>query len=155
MTTTERDDWTRRSEEIAHHAMCAIVEMVRAAELDWDRLEDLREDCPEEDIPELDELETNAGDCRDREDAIQRIQDDPLSIEIGGFWEIGADPEPTEYRVLLTTGGPAVRIVGELTKYGDAFNATLEVQDWFKPWTEVYADQNTLLAYISYLYLGE
>ena len=63
---------------------------------------------------------------------------------IDGEWE--AD----NYELLLGTGGPAVRIVGDLGEHKEPTSARLEVQDWFKPWTE-YSDENhddnMLLAY--------
>ena len=92
-----------------------------------------------------------------REKTTQAIQEDPLSIEVGGFWTPGEqNPEPTEYRVLLATGGPAVRIVGNLGRYGQPDTATLQVQDWFTPWTDYNgASESVLLEYLACLYFGE
>jgi hypothetical protein len=46
-----------------------------------------------------------------------------------------------EFNILLSTGGPAVRIMGEL-RYGEPYRAWLEVQDWFTPWTQYYGTNN-------------
>lgn len=106
---------------------------------------------------ELETLENEAGDAEDEDDARQRIHEDPLSIEYRSGWS--TDPrelEPEEFCVLLCTGGPAVRIVGELGEHGAIHRAWLEYQDWFTPWTH-YADgdSETLIAYCEALNVGE
>ena len=64
--------------------------------------------------------------------------------------------EAAEFCILLTTGGPAVRIRGELDEYNEPRRAWLEVQDWFLPWTEyVCADSDVLLNYARCFYFGE
>jgi len=169
MTTTDTD-WV---DKIGKPAYESIAEMVAALQCDYDRLEELRgerdnweqdEDDPydswadefPDDAEELTELEEAAGDGDDEDDARQRIDEDPLSIEIGGWWSPGSEPEPTEYRILLTTGGPAVRIVGELGAYNEPDSAQLEVQDWWKPWTEYRdVDEDVLLAYVRCFYFGD
>lgn len=157
-TTTERD-WV---EEVGKPAFAAIEEMVAAVTLDWERFEELKEisEDPEtkysewEDREEFEELREAAGDCSDEDDARERIEQDPLSVELGGWWSPGSEPEATEYRILLSTGGPAVRIVGDLTGYYEPATARLEVQGWFKPWTEHPCDDDVLLEYASRVYLG-
>lgn len=87
------------------------------------------------------------------------ILEDALSIEVRSGWEaIGANLTASEYRILLTTGGPAVQIVGELNQWGEPETATLQVQDWFKPWTEfptTTEEDSALMAYTSCFYFGE
>ena len=167
MTKTETN-WV---EEIGKPAFDSIAEMVASVTLDWDRLEELIQSAAherriehgdlepsEEDaelLEELDELRAARGDCEDEDDAQQRIDEDPLSIELGGWWCPGGEPEATEYRILLCTGGPAVRIVGDIGQYGEAHSATLEVQNWFKPWTAYDCDEDVLLEYVGRLYLGD
>jgi hypothetical protein len=54
----------------------------------------------------------------------------------------------------LTTGGPAVRIIGELDG-GEVESARLEVQDWGTPWTEHCTtgdDNEALLSYARCFY---
>jgi hypothetical protein len=105
---------------------------------------------------ELTELEAAAGECKDADEARQRIEEDALSVEIRSGWTVpGNDMEPEEFCLLLTTGGPAVRIRGELDSNLEPYRAWLEVQDWFLPWTEyVPADKDILLAYASCFYYG-
>lgn len=66
----------------------------------------------------------------------QTISNYPLEVTIRTDWHaVGAeDSKPTHYQILLSTGGPATRIVGELSQYGEAVTAAIEHQDWFTPW---------------------
>lgn len=97
-----------------------------------------------------------------REKAREEIQEDALSVEVRGGWRSPSEAEeaPEEFRILLSTGGPATRIVGELDQYGQPTRAWLEVQDWFQPWTEYRGawgegGAEVLLAYASCFYFGE
>lgn len=38
--------------------------------------------------------------------------------------------------VLLSTGGPALRIIGGLDEYGQPNEPRLQWQDWGTPWTD-------------------
>ena len=61
-----------------------------------------------------------------------------VCVSYGDFVPVGDPPptEPTHYELLLSTGGPAARIVGDLDG-GEPRTARLEKQDWFTPWTPV------------------
>ena len=83
------------------------------------------------------------------EDARREVTEDALSIELTGTWSLGSDPSADAYIILLSTGGPAVRIVGELDTYGEPRSARLEAQDWFLPWTEYPCDEDVLMSYVS------
>lgn len=109
-----------------------------------------------DDIDELAELETAAGDCTDQDDAQQRIYDDPLSVEVRSDWTTpGEELTPSEFCILLCTGGPAVRIRGELDGSGEPSRAWLEYQDWGTPWTHyVGADSDVLVRYASNFFAG-
>ena len=149
----------------AEAQMRSIREMVAALELDWNRLEELRdqmeagtlEDC---DRDELAELTTTAGDYADRDDAEQRIQEDPLSVEVRRGWgsyDDAGNLRPEEFRILLCTGGPAVQIMGELDDHGEPSRAWIEYQDWGTSWIERVneeGDQDTLLTYARQFYFG-
>lgn len=150
----------------------SIAAMVAALSVDYNRLEELREtrdeysgndeswviDCPE-DAEELAELEEQAGDCESEEDARQRIEEDALDIQVRSDWHApGETPEPSEFYILLCTGGPAVRIMGELDQYNEPCRAWLEYQDWGTPWTEYHGDavsMDDLLTYARCFYFGE
>lgn len=120
---------------IGKSAMSCIAEMVEAL------------NAPKDD-------DTNARDL-----AMQRIQEDALSVEVRTGWHMPGDTEaskPEEYTILLSTGGPATRIIGELDQYGEPKTARLEAQDWFTPWTEYReSDESVLLEYARCFYFGE
>lgn len=115
-----------------------------------------------DDAAELAELETAVkldGEEVDEEQARERIQEDALSVQVRGGWHAPGeeDNEPEEYELLLSTGGPAVRIVGELNR-GEPTSARLEVQDWFTPWTEhitTGSDHAALMTYAGCFFFGE
>lgn len=154
----------------------SIKEMVAALECNYERLQELKDerealtddeelvkDLAEWDTQnseELKELIKTAGECESREDAEQRIQEDPLEIQVrAGWYTPGEKPEkPSEFLILLCTGGPACRIVGELNEYGDPIRTRLEYQDWFTSWTEYITtgeDHKALLTYAQCFYFGE
>ena len=172
-----------RLKETGRAAYAAIEEMVDALNVDYERLEELREErqafldqlaesesatergrisdefkeWKEAYEDELKELDAASNDCEDREDAERRIHEDALSVEVRtGWYSIGKRPDSFEFSILLTTGGPAVRIVGELDDSREPCRAWLEVQDWGTPWTRYYdAAQAVLLAYARCFCFGE
>lgn len=173
-TDTEKE---QNLQEIGRKAYESIADMVNALECDYERLAELRQEradldtarrttedegaaialaeWDEENGEELEELTRMAGECESREDAEQRIQEDPLSLEVRSGWTVIGEPlAAEEFNILLATGGPAVRIVGELS--GDEpSRAWLEVQDWFTPWTQYFgASQEVLLTYARCFYFG-
>lgn len=161
--TTEKDDHGESQAKAQYESIC---EMVAALECDYDRLEDLRQESKDFENEHgyqstnaaLAELEEAATDCKDQDEARERIREDPISVEVRTNWHaIGADDqESTHFRILLMTGGPAVQIMGELTEDGEPERAWLEYQDWGTSWTRYFdADQDTLLAYARCFYFGE
>jgi hypothetical protein len=77
------------------------------------------------------------------EDAEQQIHEDALSVQVRSGWYPPlargerAEQKAEEYEILLCTGGPACRIVGKLSEHGEPETASMEVQDWFQPWTAI------------------
>lgn len=99
------------------------------------------------------------GEIEGDEDAVRReIEEGPLSVQVRDGWRSPGAPSDgaEEYEILLSTGGPALRIHGTMGQYNEAASATLEAQDWFKPWTPVPdIDDEVLLAYVQNFYFGE
>ena len=98
------------------------------------------------------------GDYHDEDEARQRIDEDPLSVQVRSGWtDPGQKFAADEYEILLCTGGPAVRIIGELDQYTQPDRARLQYQDWGTPWTELLEprDMQALIAYASNFYFGE
>lgn len=118
---------------------------------------DLRE-WLDENQKELDELLKAAGDCESEDDARQRIQEDPLEVSIrSGWYSPGETPEPEEFLILLCTGGPAVRILGELDEHNQPSRAWIQYQDWFTAWTDYIEPDTaeTILTYCQEFYFGD
>lgn len=96
----------------------------------------------------------------DADEIRERIQEEPLSVLVSYGWvQPGQMPEdgPEEYEILLGTGGPAVRIFGKLNKWSEPDTATLQGQDWFKPWqaTETTSEQDdAILWFAQQFYFG-
>jgi hypothetical protein len=119
-----------------------------------------------------DRLEQYRDMYHDADEAAQRIQEDALSVQVRTGWHTPNEPggnDPAEFEILLCTGGPAVRIVGDLDQYAEPYRARLEHQDWGTPWTEyrphfdpdpetisarLNAYQKTLLGYCRQFYFG-
>ena len=92
----------------------------------------------------------------------ERIQESILDVEVRTDWHSPGDDDnkPTEYLILLSTGGPACRVIGDLDSYCQPTNAKLEYQDWGTPWTRFYNDMtddddHALLMYARQFYFGE
>lgn len=76
------------------------------------------------------------GDDNATDAARQAISESPLSLEVRSGWTTPDQPlEAEEFCLLLATGGPACRIVGQLSDDQCEFGR-IEGQDWGTPWTE-------------------
>lgn len=167
--------------EQAHAQMMSVRSMVAALNVDFDELGNLREardnfvigdtagnETPApaqwaeenpEDAERLAELEELAGDVCECDEAAQRIHEDALSVEVRDDWRAAGDDsgDPTEFRIVLCTGGPHVQIRGELNGTMPT-RAWLEYQDWGTPMTERVnqpGDEDALLAYAREFWFGE
>lgn len=183
-------DATTYAEDQARAQYESIISMLDALDVDYDRLEELKEEqtylinevtaaeeeetngdeerraafearsalahWQDENAEELEELLSAAGDCTDEDEARDRIMEDPLEVQVRSDWtNPGEELTPSEFMVLLCTGGPAVRIVGELDQYGEPCRAWLEYQDWGTPWTQYFgAESKTLCRYASHFFGG-
>ena len=99
----------------------------------------------------------HTGNNTKREAAEQAIQEDALEVSIREDWHAPGETSPDkEYLILLCTGGPAVRITGNLNQYKEPENARLEYQGWGTAWAEYRgADEEVLLEYARQFYFGE
>ena len=96
------------------------------------------------------------------EDRENICSDDALEVCVRADWHNPGDVDaakPSEYYILLGTGGPASRIRGELNQYLQPTTAVFEYQDWFKPWTEAdnlsNEEEETLLEFAQQFWFGE
>ena len=87
----------------------------------------------------------DAEDYDTSENIRTEIMDSALSVQVRADWYTpglhGVDHPPVEYSILLTTGGPALRLIGTLTEYGEPETARLEAQDWGTSWADVSRNQ--------------
>lgn len=100
------------------------------------------------------------GEEYDGQDAEEAIQEDPLEVSVRADWHSPGDEQDVdlEYKILLCTGGPAVRIVGDLGRWKEPDNARLQYQDWGTGWETLYTDDeedDALLTYARQFYFGE
>ena len=145
---------------IGASAYASIVQLVERLDPDfWERLEELREmeARTAEEEAELAKLEDAREHCEDEDEARDAILEDALSIDVRSDWHTPGDSgADTEYCILLSTGGPAVRIVGDLNQWKEPVSATLQVQNWGTPWTDYReAGEDVLLQYANCFYFGE
>jgi hypothetical protein len=111
-------------------------------------------------VPSLERMDSEFVDkAQERlEQAETTIQEGVLSVETRGDWAPTGHPHdslPTDYRILLGTGGPAVRMIGELDRYQEPKTAVLQAQDWFTPWVDFEgADEEVLLDFARCFYFG-
>jgi len=92
-----------------------------------------------------------SGDDEAEESALEAMREMALSVSVRDGWRSpgneGSGAE--EYRVLLSTGGPACQIAGDISGHGEPDGAELQVQDWFTPWKtlEVTDEEGEALGY--------
>ena len=98
----------------------------------------------------------------DEEGVLEVVQEDPLSVEVRSGWYIPGSEEgnkPSEFNILLCTGGPAVRLIGDLDTYGEPDHVRVQYQDWGTPWVELFSisdDQRAaLLEYCQNFYFSD
>jgi hypothetical protein len=167
MTQTEKRDHARQN---AAAWAQSIAQMVAALECDYDRLEELREMkadgdtiMDQDEADELKELTADAtvdGDLQTDADSVrERIQESPLEVAVRSGWVAPGDEMAAEdFLILLSTGGPALRIRGELDEHKQPHRAWLEYQDWGTPWTEYHGEgceNETLLTFCQQFFFGE
>lgn len=106
-------------------------------------------------------LRAASNDDQQREVAQTEIEEDPLSLQVRCDWHtVGEEgTKPSEFMILLCTGGPAVRIRGELDRYSEPERPRIEFQDWFTAWQPLHSlsdeENDALLEYCRVFYFGD
>jgi hypothetical protein len=104
-----------------------------------------------------------AGEAEDHDtesEVREEMEQGALSVQVRSGWHNPGSPdasEPEEYELLLSTGGPALRIVGDLANCYPT-SARLQWQDWFTPWTDHETtddDDKALLTFAGCYWFGE
>jgi hypothetical protein len=116
----------------------------------------LLDEWPHDDYDEREiELPGEIPETMTRDDLQERLQEMALEVLVRADWHVpGEDSgKASDYQILLSTGGPACRILGTLGRYSEPDSATLQWQDWGEPWTDLSglssADDEILLQYAS------
>jgi hypothetical protein len=103
----------------------------------------------------------------EREAAERIIHESVLSVEVRDGWRVpggrhddGPNNEPQEFSILLSTGGPALRIYGRLglCSHPERNSLELQWQGWGTPWTEYKvtgAERDAMLTFASRFWFGE
>jgi hypothetical protein len=158
----KKTDEQNHAERNASSWTDTINEQVAALKMDWERYQELKDmdaaDMTEEEKAELSEFTATAGEFENYDDIQQQIEEGPLSVQVRGGWHNPGDgnDKPEEFEILLSTGGPALRIVGDLDDHGQPERPRLQYQDWGTPWTEHFdVDRDRLLSYCACFYFGE
>jgi hypothetical protein len=161
MKTQEKENYAEQNEK---GWLETIIEQAAALDMDWERYDELKdmatEDMDDDEKEELAELKGMAGEFENQDDVRERIEEGPLSVQVrSGWYSPGSEQvKPEEFEILLSTGGPALRIIGDLDDYGQPERPRLQYQDWSTPWTEyaTSADEDEALAkWCSCFYFGE
>ena len=105
-----------------------------------------------EEISHLNSLNPTTEEQENRiEEITQEVLNSALSLEFRNGWysdlyHLKGVTEPIEFKILLSWGGPALRIIGEIEE-NYAVNPKLQFQDWGTPWTdyELTEEQETAL----------
>lgn len=158
-----------------------IVALVNTLNVDYDRLQELRDAraeweadnpaafiepndpraagrwamaCPD-DADELAELIEAAGDYASADDAREAIQQHPLSVETRSAWQcVGETLESAEFRVVLCTGGPHVEIVGDLDLHAEPTSPRVIYKDWGTHGELFDFDHDAVLTYAREFFYG-
>ena len=87
-----------------------------------------------EDYRNYKEAESN-DDYEAQDEIRESISNSALSVEFRSGWT--SNPEemkPEEFKILLSWGGPACQIIGNLDQYKQPTDIEIQYQDWFTPW---------------------
>lgn len=107
-------------------------------------------------------MQRHGWDGDNKEDTAEAIEEaareEALSVEFRCCqWSSNpGEIEPDEYRILLSTGGPALQITGRFSIIHGATSARLQWQDWGTPWTDYDdAEKDALLWFAGLYCLGD
>ncbi len=113
-----------------------------------------------EDFTFLESLQVTTQEDENKLDEIREsINNSALSVEFRSGWSTNSEKlEVEEFKILLTWGGPALRVIGDLDQYKQTENIKLQFQDWGTPWTDFQLSENqenALNWFCNCFYFGE
>jgi len=90
-----------------------------------------------EDYRNYKEAESN-DDYEAQDEIRESVLNSALSVEFRSGWysspESIADLKPEEFKILLSWGGPACRVIGNLDQYSQPTDIEIQYQDWGTSW---------------------
>ena len=116
-----------------------------------------------EDYERLSHLESLNPTTNEQEEEIEQIKESinnsALSVEFRSGWSSYSEElKAEEFKILLTWGGPALQVIGDLDQYKQPENIKLQFQDWGTPWTDFRLSENqenALNWFCNCFYFGE
>ena len=98
-----------------------------------------------------------------REKIVEKAQEEALSVEFRSGWVTNSEDMKTEeFKILLSTGGPACQIIGKLDHYNQPIDIEIQYQDWYQPWKTLLTspekckiDHQALFWFCECFYFGE
>ena len=108
----------------------------------------------------IENLNVTCDDDYEKQEKIKEsILNSALSVEFRSGWTSNPnDIELEEFKILLTWGGPALRVIGELNQYKEPENIKMQYQDWGTYWTDfkiTEEQEKALNWFCSCFYFGE
>lgn len=79
----------------------------------------------------------DSNDYNQQDELRESILNSALSVEFRSGWSTNPEQlEIEEFKILLSWGGPALRVIGDLDQYKQPENIKMQFQDWGTPWTD-------------------
>ena len=87
--------------------------------------------------------ELQSGFELDAENIVDELREQPASIQVRSGWTNLCTEKftPYEFKIQLSGGGPATRIIGELDEHCQVWSVQPQHQDWGTPWTDLILDK--------------
>lgn len=105
----------------------------------------------------LHELDYDGDNKDDVAEAIEeRMRESALSVTVRSGWQLPDEHlDPEEFQILLSTGGPALRLWGDLDEHSQPYRVFMQHQDWGTPWTNCFdADREVLMWFAGLFWFG-
>jgi len=77
------------------------------------------------------------------DEIINELHEWPASVQTRSGWTdlVSEKFTPSEFKIELSGGGPATRIIGELDEHCEVWSVQPQHQNWGTPWTDLILDK--------------
>ena len=104
----------------------------------------------------------NKDDDEAQEKTVEQAREEALSVDFRSGWSCSPDDlgDPEEFKILLSTGGPACQIRGSLNPYQHPEDIKIQYQDWGTFWEDLetsphHDDEAALEWFCNCFYFGQ